>query len=630
MDDETSGRKVQKLEENEKSDIPAVNFHITDNNLGEGTPKEKFQRNILAINTLQKLESENRNATPEEQEILSRYVGWGGLSDAFDETKSNWSAEYNQLKNLLSPEEYTSARESTLNAHYTSPDIIRGIYSTLERFGFEKGNILEPSMGVGNFFGMLPESMENSRLYGVELDSISGRIAKKLYPDADIQIKGFEKTAYPNDFFDIAIGNVPFGQYKVQDKEYDKHNFLIHDYFFAKTLDKVRPGGVIAFVTSKGTMDKVNESVRKYLAERAELLGAVRLPNTAFKANAGTEVTSDILIFKKRDRLVKEEPEWLHTKLNADGIQMNAYFADHPEQIVGHMEMISGPFGMESACLPNENTGKTFAEQLDEALSNIEGTIDLPEVSLDDMENELEDRTIPADPSVKNFSYTIIDNELYYRENSVMKPVDMAESKLDRIKGMVGIRDCTRELIDMQLEEAADADISSKQQELNELYDSFEKKFGRINSRTNKSAFSQDSSYSLLASLERFDADGNFLAKADMFTKRTIKRAEVVTSVDTASEALAVSLSEKAKVDIPYMSKLTGKNEEDITNELAGVIFKNPATDRWESADEYLSGNIREKLRIAENISEAVPEYSINVQALKKVMPKDLDASSSS
>ena len=627
MDDETSGRKVQKLEENEKSDIPAVNFHITDNNLGEGTPKEKFQRNILAINTLQKLESENRNATPEEQEILSRYVGWGGLSDAFDETKSNWSAEYNQLKNLLSPEEYTSARESTLNAHYTSPDIIRGIYSTLERFGFEKGNILEPSMGVGNFFGMLPESMENSRLYGVELDSISGRIAKKLYPDADIQIKGFEKTAYPNDFFDIAIGNVPFGQYKVQDKEYDKHNFLIHDYFFAKTLDKVRPGGVIAFVTSKGTMDKVNESVRKYLAERAELLGAVRLPNTAFKANAGTEVTSDILIFKKRDRLVKEEPEWLHTKLNADGIQMNAYFADHPEQIVGHMEMISGPFGMESACLPNENTGKTFAEQLDEALSNIEGTIDLPEVSLDDMENELEDRTIPADPSVKNFSYTIIDNELYYRENSVMKPVDMAESKLDRIKGMVGIRDCTRELIDMQLEEAADADISSKQQELNELYDSFEKKFGRINSRTNKSAFSQDSSYSLLASLERFDADGNFLAKADMFTKRTIKRAEVVTSVDTASEALAVSLSEKAKVDIPYMSKLTGKNEEDITNELAGVIFKNPATDRWESADEYLSGNIREKLRIAENISEAVPEYSINVQALKKVMPKDLDAS---
>ena len=653
---ETSGRKVQKLD--------GENYHITDSHLGEGTPKEKYQRNMAAIRTLMDIEEAGRTATLEEQEILAQYVGWGGLVDAFDETKSNWTSEYSELKNLLSPEEYASARESTLNAHYTSPDIIRGIYNTLERFGFEKGNILEPSMGVGNFFGMLPESMEQSRLYGVELDSISGRIARQLYPQADVQIKGFEKTTYPNDFFDVAIGNVPFGQYKVQDKEYDKHNFLIHDYFFAKTLDKVRPGGVIAFVTSKGTMDKQNESVRKFLAERAELLGAVRLPNTAFKANAGTEVTSDILIFKKRDRLVKEEPDWIHTKENADGIQMNAYFADHPEMIVGHMGMVSGPFGMESACLPDVIPGKTFADQLNEALEHIGGFIDLPEITLDDVENDLEDRTIPADPSVKNFSYTIIDNELYYRENSVMKPVDMADSKLERIKGMVGIRDCTRELIDMQLEEYSDNAIESKQTELNELYDAFEKKFGRINSRTNKSAFSQDSSYSLLASLEKFDADGNFLDKADMFTKRTIKKAEVVTCVDTASEALALSLNEKAGVDISFMAELTGKSEKDITDDLVGVIYKNPATDRWEPADEYLSGNVREKLRIAENMAEGRDiddrtsdergidgtesdggdtnsrpadtdlqnesddyDYSINVRALKGVMPKDLDAS---
>ncbi|MCR5227978.1 MAG: DEAD/DEAH box helicase family protein, partial [Eubacterium sp.] len=616
---ETSGRKVQKLD--------GKNYHITDSHLGEGTLKEKFQRNVLAINTLQKIEEESRTATSEEQDILAQYVGWGGLADAFDETKRNWSSEYTELKEILTSEEYASARESTLNAHYTSPDIIRGIYNTLERFGFEKGNILEPSMGVGNFFGMIPDSMEQSRLYGVELDSISGRIARQLYPKADVQIKGFEKTTYPNDFFDVAIGNVPFGQYKVQDKEYDKYNFLIHDYFFAKTLDKVRPGGVIAFVTSKGTMDKQNESVRKFLAERAELLGAVRLPNTAFKANAGTEVTSDILIFKKRDRLVKDEPDWIHTKENADGIQMNAYFADHPEMIVGHMEMISGPFGMESACLPDEPSEKSFSEQLNEALEHIDGFIDLPEITLDDVENDLEDRTIPADPSVKNFSYTIIDNELYYRENSVMKPVDMADSKLERIKGMVGIRDCTRNLIDMQLEEYSDNAIEAKQTELNELYDAFEKKFGRINSRTNKSAFSQDSSYSLLASLEKFDADGNFLDKADMFTKRTIKKAEVVTSVDTASEALAVSLNEKAGVDVPFMAELTGKTEKDITEDLMGVIYKNPETDRWETADEYLSGNVRDKLRIAESMAESDSDYSINVQALQKVMPKDLDAS---
>ena len=608
-----------------KEEIPAKNYHISDASLGNGTPKEKFRRNIDAIKTLQSIEAEERNATPEEQEKLAQYVGWGGLADAFDETKDNWTSEYNELKGLLSEEEYNSARESTLNAHYTSPTIIQGIYDTLERFGFEKGNILEPSMGTGNFFGMLPDELKQSKLYGVELDSLTGHIAKKLYPNSKIEIKGFEKTQYPNDFFDVAIGNVPFGQYKVQDKQYDKHNFLIHDYFFAKTLDKVRPGGVIAFVTSKGTMDKSNESVRKYLAERAELLGAVRLPNTAFKANAGTEVTSDILFFKKRDRLVKEEPEWIHTKENEDGIRINTYFADHPEMIVGNMEMISGPYGMEASCVPNND--KPFAEQLNEALSHIEGVIDKPEVTLDDIEEKLEDRTIPAVPDVKNFSYTIIDDELYYRENSVMKPVDMDSSKVERIKGLVGIRDCTRELIDMQLKEDSEVEIVSKQKKLNDLYDSFEKKYGRINSRTNKSVFNQDSSYSLLASLEKFDTDGNFKEKADMFTKRTIKRAEVVTSVDTASEALAISLSEKAKVDIPFMVELTGKTEENIINDLMGVIFKNPVTEKWEPADEYLSGNVREKLWIAKDCAENNQEYSINVQALEKVMPKDLDAS---
>ena len=601
----------------------AVNFHISDDRLGEGSPKEKFQRNVAAIKLLEQIEGENRYATPQEQQILSQYVGWGGLADAFDENKPNWSAEYQQLKGLLSPEEYRMARESTLNAHYTSPVIIRQMYETLEKMGFSKGNVLEPSMGIGNFFGMMPDSMKESRLYGVELDSITGRIAKQLYPQADVQIKGFEKTEYPNDFFDVAIGNVPFGQYKVADKQYDKNNFLIHDYFFAKTLDKVRPGGVVAFITSKGTMDKASPEVRRYLAQRADLLGAVRLPNSAFKANAGTEVTSDILFFQKRDRIVEREPDWVHLGEGA-GIAMNAYFAEHPEQIVGKMEMVSGPYGMESTCKADDS--RPFEEQLSEALQNITGqidTIDLDEELVDEMSRQ----SIPADPSVKNFSYTVVENEVYYRENSVMKPVEVSDTAKERIKGMVGIRNCTQELIDMQLEEYSDVAIKEKQAELNSLYDNFSKKYGLINSQTNKRAFNQDSSYCLLCSLEKLDDEGNFKGKADMFSKRTIKRAEVVTSVDTASEALAVSLAEKAKIDLDFMGELTGKDKDTLAEELRGVIFQNPLTDVWETADQYLSGNVREKLAIATTYAENHPEYAPNVQALTQVQPRELDAS---
>ena len=602
----------------------AVNFHITDDDLGIGTAKEKFRRNVEAIRTLEKIESENRIATLEEQEVLSQYVGWGGLADAFDESKSAWANEYQELKGLLSEQEYASARESTLNAHYTSPAIIRSIYDSLDKMGFEKGNVLEPAMGIGNFFGMMPEKMQESRLYGVELDGITGRIAKQLYPNADIKITGFEKTDYPNDFFDVAIGNVPFGQYKVADKQYDKNNFLIHDYFFAKTLDKVRPGGVVAFITSKGTMDKASPEVRRYLAQRADLLGAVRLPNTAFKANAGTEVTSDILFFQKRDRMVEREPDWVHLGEDADSIAMNAYFAEHPEQIVGKMEMVSGPYGMESTCKADDS--RPFAEQLAKALENITGqidTIDLDEELADDMSRQ----SIPADPSVKNFSYTVVDNEVYYRENSVMKPVEVSDTAKERIKGMVAIRNCTQELIDMQLEEYSDVTIKEKQAELNSLYDNFSKKYGLINSQTNKRAFNQDSSYCLLCSLEKLDDEGNFKGKADMFTKRTIKRAEVVTSVDTASEALAISLAEKAKIDLDFMGELTGKDKDTLTEELRGVIFQNPLTDVWETADQYLSGNVREKLAIATTYAENHPEYAPNVQALTQVQPRELDAS---
>ena len=485
---DTSGHDVQKSEAESAIEKPvkqpapkvdksnAVNFHITDDALGAGSAKEKFRRNIEAIRTLEKVESENRIATLEEQQILSQYVGWGGLADAFDESKSAWAGEYQQLKELLSPQEYASARESTLNAHYTSPAIIRSIYDTLERMGFEKGNVLEPAMGIGNFFGMLPEKMQESRLYGVELDGITGRIARQLYPKADIKISGFEKTDYPNDFFDVAVGNVPFGQYKVADKQYDKNNFLIHDYFFAKTLDKVRPGGVVAFVTSKGTMDKKSPEVRKYLAQRAELMGAVRLPNTAFKENAGTEVTSDILFFKKRDRVMDIEPDWVHLSEDANGIAMNTYFAEHPEMIVGKMEMVSGPYGMESTCQPDVT--RPFAEQLREAVSRIDGEIEA--VEMDELADELAAATIPADPDVKNYSYTLVEDKVYYRENSIMKPVDMSESMQERIKGMVGIRNCTQELINLQLEEYPDTVIKEKQKELNTLYDTFSRKYGLI------------------------------------------------------------------------------------------------------------------------------------------------------
>ena len=606
-----------------QSDISAENYVISDMELGVGTAKEKFQRNVEAIRTLETIESEKRPATNEEQEVLSKYVGWGGLADAFDETKSAWAKEYAELKTLLSEEEYISARESTLNAHYTSPVIIQEIYRTLQRMGFTKGNLLEPSMGIGNFFGMLPETMRESHLYGVELDSLTGRIARLLYPKANITVDGYEKTAFPNDFFDAAVGNVPYGQYKVADKKYDKYNFLIHDYFFGKTLDQVRPGGVIAFITSKGTMDKENPKVRKYIAQRAELLGAVRLPNTAFKANAGTEVTSDILFLQKRDRIVDIEPDWVHLSQDENGIAMNSYFVEHPEMVVGSMEMVSGPYGMESTCVPDDSI--PFEEQLQKSLSFIEGSYE--EIELEELNEEMTAEIIPAVPEVKNFSYALIDDRLYYRENSLMRPVEASEGMIERIKGMVAIRDCTRELIRLQLEDYPDEQIHSRQKQLNDLYDSFAQGYGRIYSKTNKRAFHQDSSYCLLCSLEKQDEEGNFLGKADMFTKRTIKKAEVVTSVDTASEALAVSLAEKAAIDFEYMSELSGKDEDTLIDELTGIIFKNPLSEKWETADAYLSGNVRKKLEVAETFAKNEPMYEVNVEALKRVQPRELDAS---
>ena len=618
------GKVPQKEPEIDKTG--AVNYHISFNeaeNTGKGfAPKEKFRQNVEAIRTLEKIEGERRTATPEEQEILAKYVGWGGLADAFDSSKANWANEYQELKSLLSPEEYASARESTLNAHYTSPVIIQAIYDAVGKMGFTRGNVLDPAAGIGNFYGCLPEEMAGSRLYGAELDGITGRIAKQLYPHADIKITGFENTSYPNDFFDVAVGNVPFGQYKVSDRQYDKHNFLIHDYFFAKTLDKVRPGGIVAFVTSKGTMDKKNPEVRKYLAQRAELLGAVRLPNTAFKENAGTEVTSDILFLKKRDRVLDIEPDWVHLT-EKDGIVMNQYFADHPEMVLGKMEMVSGAHGMESACLPD--TSLPLSAQLKNALSYVEGSIE--QADFNEIDDELARENIPADLEVKNYSYTVVDDKVYYRENSIMKPVDVSEKAEQRMKGMVAIRDCTQELINFQLEEYPEDMILNKQAELNQLYDGFSKKFGLLNSQTNRRAFNQDSSYCLLCSLENLDDEGNFIGKADMFSKRTIKKQEVVTSVDTASEALAVSLSEKVGVDLAYMSQLADKSVEEITKELAGVIFQNPVTEEWETADEYLSGNVREKLSVARTFAENHPEYAINVSSLESVQPKELDAS---
>ena len=605
-------------------EIPPVNFHITDDQLGYGTAKEKFRANVMAIQVLKKCERENRYASPEEQEILSNYVGWGGVPDAFDESKASWSEEYQELKDLLTKEEYAAARESTLNAHYTQPVIIESMYQVIQNLGFEKGNILEPSMGVGNFFGRLPDKLQQSRLYGVELDSISGRIAKLLYPNADIQIKGFEKTDYPNDFFDVAIGNVPFGSYKVNDRQYDKYNFMVHDYFLAKTIDQLRPGGVAALITTKGTMDKASSEVRKYLAERAELLGAVRLPNNAFKANAGTEVSADILFFQKRESISMEEPEWVALGEDNNGITINQFFITHPEMVLGTMAEVSGPYGMETACLPLE--GADLAEQLEDAVAKIHGTM-VPAVTA---ETELDEimESIPADPSVRNYSFTVVDDQIYYRVNSLMNPVKLPAATAERVKGMVKIREVVRELIALQMEEnATDEAIQELQVKLNQVYDTYTEKYGVIGSNANKRAFSDDSSYCLLCSLEDLNEDGTLKRKADMFTKRTIKKAVAVTSVETAAEALTISLNEKARVDLPYMAGLTGKTEEKVAEELTGVIFRDPVNGQWETADEYLSGNVREKLKTARIFAENHPEYTSNVHALAQVQPVDLDAS---
>lgn len=529
-----------------------------------------------------------------------------------------------ELKTVLTPEEYAAARASTLNAHYTQPIVIESMYQVLENLGFTKGNILEPSMGVGNFFGKLPENLNQSKLYGVELDSISGRIAKLLYPDANIQIKGFEKTDYPNDFFDVAIGNVPFGAYKVNDRQYDRYNFMIHDYFLAKTIDQLRPGGVAALITTKGTMDKESPEVRKYLAERADLLGAIRLPNTAFKANAGTEVSADILFFQKRESFTKEMPDWVNLESDANGITINKYFVQHPGLILGEMKEVSGPYGMETTCAPME--GADLELQLQEAVKHIRGSM----VAAVDIEAELDEmpESIPADPNVRNYSYTVVDDQVYYRVNSLMNQVKMPAVTAERVKGMVAIRDTVRELIAMQMEEfVTDEEIQKQQKKLNQVYDTYTAKYGVIGSNANKRAFSDDSSYCLLCSLEDLNEDGTLKRKADMFTKRTIKKAVAVTSVETATEALALSLNEKAKVDLPYMAQLTGKTEEKITEELVGVIFKNPLTDQWESGDEYLSGNVRDKLNTARTFAENHPEFTPNVRALEAVQPRDLEAS---
>ena len=605
-------------------------FNLKENEVETVGKKERFRRNIMAIQLLKKCQEENRFATPEEQIILSKYVGWGGLSEAFDENNSAWATEYLELSSVLTPEEYASARESTLTAFYTPPEVITAIYKAMEQMGFKEGNLLEPSCGIGNFIGMLPDTMQDSKIYGVELDTISAGIAQQLYQKTTIAAQGFEETNLPDSFFDGVVGNVPFGDFKVSDKRYDKHKFLIHDYFFAKSLDKLRPGGVMALVTSKGTMDKENSAVRKYIAQRAELLGAIRLPNNTFKGNAGTEVVSDILILQKRDRLIDIEPDWVHLDTDENGIKMNSYFVQHPEMILGEMKMVSGRFGMEATCVPYENAD--FAAQLDEAVANIHGEITEYEI---EEELEEEDNSIPADPTVRNFSYTVVDDKIYYRENSRMTPVEVSATAENRIKGMIAIRNSVRTLIELQTEDYPDSEIKTEQERLNRLYDTFSGKYGLINSRANTSAFSQDSSFSLLSALEIIGEDGELERKADMFSKRTIKPHTPVTSVDTASEALAVSLGEKATIDMDYMMELSGKSENEIFEDLKGVIFLNPLYEYGNSyepkylmADEYLSGNVREKLRIAKNSAELYPEdYKVNVEALQKVQPKDLTAS---
>ena len=614
-------------------DVPMADrhtFNLRENEVETVGKKERFRRNIMAIQLLKKCQEENRFATPEEQIILSKYVGWGGLSEAFDENNSAWATEYLELSSVLTPEEYASARESTLTAFYTPPEVITAIYKAMEQMGFKEGNLLEPSCGIGNFIGMLPDAMQDSKIYGVELDTISAGIAQQLYQKTTIAAQGFEETNLPDSFFDGVVGNVPFGDFKVLDKRYDKHKFLIHDYFFAKSLDKLRPGGVMALVTSKGTMDKETLAVRKYIAQRAELLGAIRLPNNTFKGNAGTEVVSDILILQKRDRLIDIEPDWVHLDTDENGIKMNSYFVQHPEMILGEMKMVSGRFGMEATCVPYENAD--LAAQLDEAVANIHGEITEYET---EEELEEEDNSIPADPTVRNFSYTLVDDKIYYRENSRMTPVEVSATAENRIKGMIAIRNSVRTLIELQTEDYPDSEIKAEQERLNRLYDTFSGKYGLINSRANTSAFSQDSSFSLLSALEIIGEDGELERKADMFSKRTIKPHTPVTSVDTASEALAVSLGEKATIDMDYMMELSGKSENEIFEDLKGVIFLNPLYEYGNSyepkylmADEYLSGNVREKLRIAKNSAELYPkDYKVNVEALQKVQPKDLTAS---
>ncbi|WP_319017109.1 DEAD/DEAH box helicase family protein [Mediterraneibacter faecis] len=600
------------------------NFRITDDDLGAGGPKAKFKANMEAIRLLKELEQDQRLATPEEQEVLSRYVGWGGIPQAFEERNSAWAEEYTQLKGILTPEEYSAARASTLNAFYTSPTVVKAMYEALGNMGLKQGNILEPSCGVGNFMGLLPESMSAANMYGVELDPVSGQIAKQLYQKNRIAVQGFEETSYPDSFFDCVIGNVPFGAYQVSDRKYDRYHFMIHDYFIAKSLDMVRPGGVVAVVTSSGTMDKQNPEVRQYFENRADLLGAIRLPNNAFQRNANTSVVADILFFQKRDRAAITEPDWVQLKTTPEGYTVNSYFADHPEMVLGDFTTESTQYGKQEVTVKAKE-GADLAEQLKEAVKHIQGTITEQEISDTELEEQVV--SIPADPSIKNFSFALVGEDIYYRENSVMNKMEIPIVTGERVRGMVAIRDATNRLLERQLEECSDEEVASLQAELNQVYDSFTAKYGLLSSNANKRAFSMDSSYCLLTSLEFLDEKGELKRKADIFTKRTIHRAEPVTSVDTASEALAVSIGEKAKVDIPYMMELTGKTEEEVTEELTGVIFKNPLTDKWEPSDEYLSGNVREKLNIARQFAENHPEYMVNVQALERVQPKDLDAS---
>ena len=613
----------QETERKEAEPYKAQNFRITDDHLGEGGAKTKYAFNIAAIQTLKQIEEEGRQARPDEQEILSRYVGWGGLPQAFDAENASWQKEYQQLKSLLTDEEYAAARGSTLNAHYTSPVVIRAMYEALDSMGFQDGNVLEPACGVGNFFGMLPEAMQSSKLYGVELDSITGRMARQLYPDARIEITGFEKTNR-KDFFDVAVGNVPFGNYKVADRAFDKYGFLIHDYFLAKTLEQVRPGGVIAFITSKGTMDKASPDVRRYIAQRAELLGAIRLPNNAFKANAGTEVTSDILFLQKREHPIDIEPDWIHLGQTADGIPVNSYFVDHPDMVLGRMQWDKSMYGNEKETTCEPIPGADLAQQLHAAVRNIDGEYKRIEISETDIN---EGRTIPADPDVRNFSYALVNGQVYYRENSVMTRPVLNQTTQERIKGMIELRDCVRKLIDLQLTDGSDAEIRAQQAELGRLYDAFSAEYGIINGKANGRAFEGDSSYYLLCSLEILDEDRKLKRKADIFSKRTIRRRKPVTQVDTASEALAVSIGERAKVDLPFMARLTGKAEDEIVADLQGVIFLDPLEQTWQTADEYLSGNVRAKLRVAQTAVESDSSFAVNVEALQAAQPKDLDAS---